>query len=372
MTASPPLTGITVVDASRVLAGPLAGQILADLGADVVKIEPPQGDETRYWGPASPRQPPCSAYFQGLNRSKRNIAIDLTTADGQEIFRDHLADADVLIENFKPDTLENWGFDRATIEARYPRLVHARISGFGRGGPLEGLPGYDAVIQAMTGLMAVNGDARSGPTRVGVPIVDLATGHYSVIGIIAALFARVISGRGQLVEISLYDVGLALNHPHAANWLIDGSAAELHGNSHPNIAPYDLFVSATGPIYLAVGNNRQFATLCRELGKAELADDPRFSSNSARLAHRAALLATLSALLAERDGPALCERLLLLGVPAGPVTGVPDALAHEHTAARNAVVRDGDYAGIASPLRFSDTPIRPAAAPRPFNADARR
>ncbi|MBW7950403.1 MAG: CoA transferase [Pseudorhodoplanes sp.] len=370
MTGAPPLAGVRVVDASRVLAGPLAGQILADLGADVLKVEPPQGDETRFWGPpflGDPHaHPPTSAYFTALNRSKRNRVLDLGGSDGRAVFAELLAEADVLLENFKAGTLEAWGFDRETIERDYPGLIHARISGFGRGGPLDGAPGYDAIVQAMTGLMSVNGSPESGPLRLGVPIVDLSTGHYAAIGILAALRARDRDGRGQLLEVSLYDVGLAVNHPHVGNSLAGGDPPSLQGNSHPNIAPYDLIGTATAPVYVTVGNDRQFASFAAVLGVPELATDARFRTNAARVVNRAALLAELAQCCADKDGAALAARLLHNGVPAAIVATVPQALEALQTRARGSVVDAQDYRGVASPIRLSTTPVRPPTAPEPF------
>ena len=239
-TPSSALSALKVIDLSRVLGGPYCTQILGDHGADVIKVEPPGGDETRGWGP--PFKEETASYFIGVNRNKRGIVLDLTRAEGRQVLLALLEDADVLVENFKTGTMEKWGLGYVeTLKERFPRLVHCRISGFGADGPLGGRPGYDAVVQAMTGLMSINGEAEQTPLRLGAPIVDLGTGLYAVVGILMALAERERSGRGQFVEVALYDAALALLHPHAANFFLSGKAPQRTGNAHPNIAPYDSF-----------------------------------------------------------------------------------------------------------------------------------
>ena len=269
------LAGIRVVDLSRILGGPYCGQILGDHGADVLKIEPPQGDDTRTWGP--PFRDGVASYYYGLNRNKRVMQLDLTTPAGREVLLALLADADVLVENFKTGTMEKWGLGYDTLAERFPRLVHCRVSGYGADGPLGGLPGYDAAIQALTGIMSINGEADGGPLRAGLPVVDMVTGLNAVIGVLLALQERERSGRGQFVEAALYDSGLSLLHPHAANWFMNGKTPVRTGNAHPNIYPYDSVATGTDPVFLAVGNDRQFAKLCAHLGVPELANDPRFA-----------------------------------------------------------------------------------------------
>lgn len=348
------LAGIRVIDLSRILGGPYCGQILGDHGAEVLKIEPPQGDDTRGWGP--PFVNGVASYYQGLNRNKLGSQLDLATEGGRAVLLDLLATADVLVENFKTGTLEKWGLGHEQLTQRFPRLVHCRVSGFGADGPLGGLAGYDAAVQAMTGIMSVNGEAGGEPLRVGLPVVDMVTGLNAALGVLLALQERARSGRGQFVEASLYDCGLSLLHPHAANWFADGREPRLTGNAHPNIYPYDAFPTATAPVFLAVGNDRQFALLCRHLGATGLAEDERFARPGARSTHRAALRAELLGLLAEHDGPALAEALMALGVPAAPVLSVSAALQHPHTAHRQMLVRMGDYTGVASPIKLSRTP----------------
>lgn len=353
------LQGITVIDLSRVLGGPYCTQILADHGADVLKIEPPQGDETRGWGPPFDEQGRAS-YFLGLNRNKRGRNMDLSTPAARDELLALLADADVLVENFKTGTLEKWGLGWDTLSQRFPRLVHCRVSGFGADGPLGGLPGYDAAIQALAGLMSVNGepDARGGqPLRVGLPVVDMVTGLNAALGVMFALRERELSGRGQFVEAALYDCGLSLLHPHAANHLLDGRVPGRSGNAHPNITPYDTFATATEPLFLAVGNDGQFTTLCRMIGADSLPTDPRFANNGQRSLNRVELKALLEQRLAAHDGPVLADQLVRAGVPCAPIQDVATALAAPHTAHRGMVVKIGEqYQGVASPIKLSRTP----------------
>lgn len=348
------LAGCKVVDLSRVLGGPYCTQILADHGAEVTKIEPPSGDETRGWGP--PFLGDTASYFIGVNRNKRGMAVDLSQPAGQELVRTLLADADVLVENFKPGTLEKWGLDYGTLSAAFPRLVHCRISGFGADGPLGGLPGYDACAQAMCGLMSVNGDADGEATRVGLPVVDMVTGLNAAVGILLALNEREKSGLGQFVDMTLFDCAISLLHPHAANFFYSGKTPQRSGNAHPNIAPYETFETQTGAIFLAVGNNTQFAGLLRVLSAEHLGADPRFVTNAERLKHRDALREALGALLASEDAAVLADKLLRHGVPAAPVLTVPDILSHPHTLHRNMVMHEGDYHAVASPIKLSRTP----------------
>jgi crotonobetainyl-CoA:carnitine CoA-transferase CaiB-like acyl-CoA transferase len=347
------LAGIRVVDASRILGGPLAGQILGDHGADVLKIEPPQGDDTRTWGPPF-RADGVAAYYLGLNRNKRLMRLDLASEAGREAMLALLADADVLIENFKIGTMERWGLSHDTLAARFPRLVHCRVSGFGADGPLGGLVGYDAALQAMCGLMSVNGDEQ--PMRVGLPVVDMVTGMNAALGVLLALQERARSGRGQFVEATLFDSALSLQHPHAANWFVDGKAPQRTGNAHPNIYPYDLFATGTVPIYLTCGNDRQFVLLCRQLSCPQLPEDTRFASPAARSRHRAELRRELEALLAAHDGEALARTLIELGVPCAPVLELPAALEHPHTRHRGMVVDIGGARGLGAPIALSRTP----------------
>jgi crotonobetainyl-CoA:carnitine CoA-transferase CaiB-like acyl-CoA transferase len=364
------LQGIKVVDLSRVLGGPYCTQALADHGAQVIKLEPPDGDETRGWGP--PFFGDTAWYFAGVNRNKQGIAVDLSRDEGRAILWKLLEDADVLVENFKPGTLKRWGMDyEVVLRERFPKLIHCAVSGFGPDGPLGGLPGYDAAIQAMTGLMSVNGEHDGPATRVGLPVVDMVTGLNALAGILLALAERAQSGRGQSIDISLYDCGVSLLHPHLPNYFGSGQTPRRTGNAHPNITPYDSYRTATAPIFLAVGNDRQFAKLCAHLGAPELAGDPRFADNRSRCGHREPLKAALETLLAKHDCEPLAQALIRLGVPCGPVQTVDVVARHPHTLHRRMVIELGDYRGTASPIKLSRTPATYRSAPPTLGADTR-
>lgn len=363
------LSGLKVVDLSRVLGGPFCTQILADHGAEVIKVEPPQGDETRLWGPPY-YENGVSAYFSGANRNKRSIALDIRTEEGKDILLKLLKDADILVENFKTGSMEKWGLGYDDyLKDNFPRLIHCRVTGFGADGPFGGFPGYDAVIQAWAGLISVNGSPESGPVRVGIPLVDLGTGMNAVIGILLAINERHTSGKGQSVEVSLYDTGIQLQHPHAPNTLTSGKEPKLTGNSHPNIAPYDLYETANTPIFLGIGNNGQFRKLCDALGCPEVPTDERFVSNDARLANRDALNAILDDKLKDKDGVDFATKLLNAGVPAGAAMTVPQALAHPHTKHREMVVEKDGYSGTGIPVKMSRTPGAVRNAPPEFGMD---
>ncbi|MET1115687.1 MAG: CoA transferase [Comamonas sp.] len=363
------LQGLRVVDLTRVLAGPLCTQILADHGAEVTKIEPPAGDETRRLGPPyTPSQQ--SAYFAALNRGKQSICLDLSSPEGQQVLHGLLLDADVLIENFVPGTLARWGLDYdAVLAPRYPRLVLCSISGFGADGPLGGLPGYDAVLQAACGIMSVNGSADSGATKIGIPVVDHLTGYVALSGILMALQARARDGLGQHVEATLYDTAISLLLPHGANWLCSGELPAPLGSAHPNIVPYDKFQAADGALFIGILNDAQFARFCRAMGRPELATDPRFADNTQRLAHREALYAVIGAAIATHSAQVWADTLMQVGVPAAAVNSVAQALDHPHTAHRQMLVRRGSYTGIRSPVRLMGTPAVPGAAPPQLDQD---
>jgi crotonobetainyl-CoA:carnitine CoA-transferase CaiB-like acyl-CoA transferase len=359
------LDGVRVVDLSRVLAGPLCTQMLADHGADVIKVEPPAGDETRLFGPPFDAAGDA-AYFSAVNRGKRAIALDLSSPEGRAVLERLLLRADVLVENFLPGTMERWGLAYDELARRNPRLVYATISGFGADGPLGGLPGYDAVLQAMCGLMSVNGSDATGAMRLGVPIVDHLTGYVAMTGILMALYARERTGVGQRVESTLFDAGLSLLVPHGANWFASGQAPRLLGSGHPNIYPYDKFPVGDAEIFLGVANDGQYRKLCDYLARADLASDPRFATNALRVEHRAALRPALEAALAGNDAGRLCRDLMRVGVPAGPVHSVPQAFAQVHAAHRAMVVEDDGYRGIGAPVKLSGTAPRPARRPPRF------
>ncbi|MEH3086627.1 MAG: CoA transferase [Xylophilus ampelinus] len=351
-----------VLDLSRILGGPYCGQILGDHGADVLKVEPPQGDDTRAWGP--PFRDGVASYYLGLNRNKRVQHLDLASEEGRARLLELAAEADVLLENFKAGTMERWGIGYEALSRRFPGLVWCRVSGFGGDGPLGGLPGYDAAVQARAGIMAINGEAGGDPLRVGLPVVDMVTGLNAVIGVLLALHERQRSGRGQLVEAALYDSGLSLLHPHAANWFMDGRAPQRTGNAHPNIYPYDTLATATEPVFLTVGNDRQFAACCGCLGRPGLAEDPRFATAGGRSRHRDALKPLLEEAARTIPAEALVEALAAAGVPAAPVLGVDAALAHPHTAHRGMVVEmQGGYRGLGAPVKLGRTPASYRFAP---------
>ena len=348
------LKGVRVLDLSRILGGPLCGQILGDHGADVLKVEPPQGDDTRTWGP--PFRDGVASYYFGLNRNKRIQSMDLASPEGQREIQALMAQADVVVENFKVGTMEKWGIGYEQMQHVFPHLVWCRVTGFGADGPLGSLPGYDAAIQAMAGLMSINGEADRDPLRVGLPVVDMVTGLNAVIGVLLALHERAASGQGQLVDASLYDAGISLLHPHAANWFMNGKVPGRSGNAHPNIYPYDVVSTGTSPIFLAVGNDRQFRLMCKHLGQDELADDPRYATAGQRSVHRAELKPLLETAFAVLDGVKLAEELMDIGVPAAPVLNVEQALQAPHTQHRELVVKMGEYTGLGAPVKLSRTP----------------
>lgn len=365
------LAGLRVVDLTRVLGGPYCTMVLSDHGAEVIKLEPPQGDEVRDWGPPFNADGDAS-YFVGVNRNKRSVGLDLSKPAGKEVLLRLLEGADVLVENFKPGSMEKWGLGyEAVLSKRFPRLIHCRVSGFGAEGPLGGFPGYDAVLQAMTGLMSINGTEDSGPTRLGNPIVDIATGLFSTIAILMALHERERSGRGQYCDMTLHDCGMALLHPHAANFFLSGKRPKATGNPHPNLAPYSKFTTRTCEIFVAAGNDPAFRKFCEFLGIPEVAKDPRFATNGERVINKAALTEVLNARFADEDGHELTRRMLAAGLPAGPVLHVDEAMAAEHTAFRSMVAQIGDFRALNTPIKLSRTPGGARSAPPRFNQHGR-
>ncbi len=357
LAASPgALAGLRVVDLTRVLGGPYCTMVLSDHGAEVIKLEPPQGDEVRDWGPPFDEHGDAS-YFVGVNRNKRSVGLDIAKPEGREALLRLLDGADVLVENFKPGTMERWGLGyQQTLAERFPRLIHCRVSGFGADGPMGGFPGYDAILQAMVGLMSVNGTADSGPTRLATPVVDIATGLFSVIAILMAVVERERSGRGQFCDMTLHDCGMALLHPHAANHFLDGKRPVATGNPHPNLAPYAKFRTASCEIFVGCGNDGTWRKFCAFLGLGALADDPRFATNGRRVENKAALNAILDGRFAAEDGHELCRRMLAAGLPAGPVMHIDEAMRADHTAHRRMVTRLDGYVGLGTPIKFSRTP----------------
>ena len=363
------LAGVRVIDLSRVLAGPLCTQILADHGADVIKLEPPKGDETRALGPPFDGDG-NAAYFSALNRGKRAASVDLSSAEGRAALERLLEGADVLVENFLPGTMARWGLDYTALAQRHPRLIYCTITGFGDDGPLGGMPGYDAVLQAMCGLMSVNGSVESGPTRLGIPIVDHLTGYVALSGILMALHARHRTGKGQKVEATLFDTALSLLVPHAANWFYSGHAPGLLGSAHPNICPYDKFKARDGELFLGVVNDGQFRKLCERIGRADLQADPRFATNALRVEHRDVVRRELEATFASLPVAKLCAELMAANVPAGPVNSVPQAFAQAHAQHRAMRVEEEDYRGMGLPIKLSATPGRPGRRPPRFDEHA--
>ncbi|MBT6312442.1 MAG: CoA transferase [Alphaproteobacteria bacterium] len=366
------LAGFKVIDLTRVLGGPYCTMILADHGAEVIKVEPPQGDETRDWGPPFNEEGE-SAYYQGVNRNKRSIGLDLASEAGKAVLGKLLEDADVLIENFKPGTLEKWGLGYKDVLAeRFPRLVHCRVTGFGADGPLGGFPGYDAVIQAMSGMMSVNGSPESGPVRVGTPMVDMGTGLNAAIAILMALLERGKSGKGQFLDITLYDSAVALLHPQGNNYLMSGKPPVITGNAHPNVYPYDVFPTKDKDLFLAVGNNGQFKRLADAIEAPELADDPRFKDNADRSSNRDALKALLAEKLAQYECEPLALGLLQKGVPAGPVNTIPDVMEHPHTIFRQMRVGAEDgYGALGVQAKLSRTPGGARSGPPKYGSATR-
>ena len=361
------LEGIRVLDMSRVLAGPWAGQILADLGAEVIKIERPgSGDDTRSWGPpwlrdAQGRETGESAYYLCANRGKRSLAVDLTRPEGQELVRRMAADSDVLIENFKAGGLKQYRLDHESLRELNPGLVYCSITGFGQDGPRARQPGYDYLIQAMGGLMSITGerDGRpgAGPQKVGVAITDLTGGLYAVIAILAALLRRQASGEGEYIDLALLDVQVAALANQAANYLVSGRVPQRQGNGHPNIVPYQGFSTADDPIIVAVGNDGQFRRLCRLLGRSELAGDPRFSTNSERVRHRETLLPLLAECFRRRGAREWLELLAESGIPAGPINSIDRVFADPQVRHRQMELDlphplAGRVPLVACPLRF--------------------
>ncbi len=363
------LSGIKVIDLSRVLAGPMCTQILGDHGADVIKVEPPNGDESRGWGPFTAQG---SAYYSGVNRNKRHIAIDFSKPDGQAMLLKLLDGADVLVHNFKAGTLERWGLGYdAVLAQKFPRLIYCHITGFGEDGPYGGLPGYNSVVQAITGCMSINGQPDGGPTRIGLSLVDIGTAMNALTAILMAAVERERSGRGQKIDVCLYDSALQYLHPHASGYLQTGQVPGRYGNLHPSIAPYEEFQTRTGPMFLGVGNDGQFRTFCKMLGCDGLLDDARFQTNGLRVANRAALHELLQPLLLPQDAAEFSLRLLATGIPASAMIDVPTALAAPHTAHRQMVIADGDYKALGIPIKFSRTPGSVRLKPQDLGTETR-
>ena len=351
------LAGVVVADFSRVLAGPYATMLLADLGAEVVKVERPGvGDDTRAWGPPWTADGEAT-YFLGVNRNKRSVALDLKTADGRAAALRLAARADVVIENFPPGTMERLGLGYEDVTVLNPSVVYASVTGFGRGGG-AGLPGYDLLVQAVGGLMSVTGPGPGEPTKVGVALVDVVTGLHATIGILAALRHRERTGEGQRVEVNLLSSLLSALVNQASGYVAAGAVPGIMGNRHPSIAPYEVLDTADRPLALAVGNDRQFVALAGVLGRPELATDPRFATNPSRVAHRDALAAELTAALAARPAEEWAALLAGAGVPCGPINDVSEAMALAESLGLAPVVTVDGVPTVADPIGLSATPVR--------------
>lgn len=355
-----PLQGIRVLDLSRVLAGPYCTMVLGDLGADVIKAESPEGDETRGWGP--PFAAGESAYYLCINRNKRSIVVDFKTEDGRGILHRLIQQSDVLVENFRPGTLARFSLDFQSASAINPNLIYCSISGFGQTGPLRDKPGYDFMIQAMGGLMSLTGEPEGEPMKVGVAVADLFAGQNAVIAILAALQARTLTGKGQHLDISLFDSQLAMLANVASNYLVSGNLPKRYGNAHANIVPYQSFQASDAWFILAVGNDKQFEKLCAVIGKSELVNDKRFTLNSGRVQHREELLAFLRPIFMQRTANEWLTLLENAGIPCGPINTLDKVFAEPQVDAREMLVHMrhteiGDLKLVGSPLKFSDTPV---------------
>ncbi len=360
-----PLAGIKVIELARILAGPWAGQTLADLGADVIKIEAPEGDDTRRWGPPFIDRDGdrSAAYFHATNRGKRSIICDFRTPEGQDVVRKLIADADVVIENFKVGGLEKYGLDWPSLQQVNPRLIYCSITGFGQTGPYAHRAGYDFIIQGMAGLMSVTGEADGQPQKVGVAVTDVFTGVYAATAILAALIQRGVTGKGQQIDMALMDVATAIMANQNMNFLATGKAPAKMGNAHPNLAPYAVFDCADGWIILATGNDGQYRKLCAILGLDALADSPDFLTNADRIRNRAPLTKALTAATlrwTKADLLAACETQ---GVPAGPINDLAEVFADPQVIARKMRLDLDGVPGVRSPFTFSDADLaldRPA------------
>ena len=377
MSFTTPLQGIKVLDLSRILAGPWAGQMLADLGADVIKVERPgAGDDTRSWGP--PYMPTAAgiedsedrqaAYFQTANRGKRSLCVDMSSAQGQAIIKQLAAKADVLIENFKVGGLAKYGLDYASLSDLNPGLIYCAITGFGQTGPYKDRAGYDFMIQAMGGLMSVTGDAKGEPMKVGVALADVMTGLYASNAIQGALIHQLRTGQGQHIDLALLDVQVATLANQAMNYLATGNNPERLGNSHPNIVPYQAFATADGHLILAVGNDGQFQRFCQVAGQPELAHQVDYATNSLRVANRAALVPQVVAIMQQQTTVWWLAQLNEVGVPCGPICTIDQVFDNPQIQARDMQleldhVTLGKVASVANPIKYSATPIQYTQAP---------
>lgn len=375
------LNGVKVLDLSRILAGPTCTQLLGDLGATVIKVENPKtgGDDTRQWGPPyvtdrDGNATDLSAYFMSANRNKRSVALDIATPEGQQVIRHLAAQADILIENFKPGSLQKFGLDYASLKDELPGLVYCSISGYGQTGPHAHKPGYDLMAQGYGGIMSLTGTPQGEPMKVGVGIADVMCGMYATVGILAALRHAEATGEGQQIDIALVDSQIAWLINEGVNYLTSDNLPERRGNGHPNIMPYGVYQSADGHVILAVGNDSQFGRFLEFLGLSGLAEDPRFATNPARLTHRDALDAILIPAVQRHSTQHMISEMEARKVPAGPVQDLETVFASNQVAARGMKIDMQSDAGtvhlIGNPLNFSRTPVTYRHAPRSCGADS--
>lgn len=355
-----PLSGLKVIELARILAGPWIGQTLADLGAEVIKVEAPEGDDTRRWGPPFIDRPlpgggteTVATYFHAANRGKSSITCDFADPDELARLKALISEADVLVENFKVGGLERFGLDYASLSALNPRLVYASVTGFGQTGPRAKQPGYDFLIQGMCGIMDLTGEPQGEPQKIGVAWIDIFTGLYGVIGIQAALAERDHSGLGQQVDLSLLDCGVGVLANQATNYLLGGTSPTRLGNAHPNIVPYQVFPAADGHLIIACGNDRQFAALCEVLGLTGLERESRFATNPARVENRDLLGPMLAEKTVQHDKADLIAALEAASVPGGPINTVAEALAEPQIVAREMRIAPEGIDGLRTPIRFS-------------------
>ncbi len=372
-----PLEGIKVLDLSRVLAGPWAAQTLADLGADVVKVERPgAGDDTRQWGPPyfKDGNREISAYFMTANRGKRSVTADMRTPEGQEFIKKLAARADIVVENFKVGGLEKYGLDYTSLKAINPGIIYCSITGFGQTGPYAKRAGYDLIIQAMGGLMSITGEPDDvpggGPQRAGVAVSDLFTGLYSTIGILGALHHRNATGEGQHIDVALLDTQVAMLANQASSYLVSGTPPERQGNSHPSIVPYQSFATKDGHMILAAGNDSQFKHFCEAAGMPGLASDERYSTNPNRVAHRAELVPIVASIMKGKTTEEWITVLEGVGVPCGAINKLDAVFANEQVKARSVeLLLEGKMPSVANPIKMSGTPLEFTKAPPHLGAD---
>ncbi|WP_420858077.1 CaiB/BaiF CoA transferase family protein [Marivivens marinus] len=359
-----PLAGLKVVELARILAGPWAGQTLADLGAEVIKVESPAGDDTRTWGPPFIERDgdKSAAYFHCCNRGKKSVCVDFRTSEGQEQVRRLVADADVVIENFKVGGLSKYGLDFASLSATNPGLIYCSVTGFGQDGPYAHRAGYDYIIQGMSGLMSITGEPDGQPQKVGVAITDIFTGVYAATAILAALHQRGQTGKGQHIDMSLFDVATSITANQAMNYLSTGTPPMRMGNAHPNIVPYQVFDCSDGFIIIAVGNDGQFAKLCSLLGCPELATDPAYATNADRLENRAALIDLLMVRTRGWTKAELLAGCEGAGVPAGPINDMGEVFADPQIVHRGMQITPDGLPGVRTPITFSGAQLSLADA----------